>query len=283
MASKQNSSGKTSRISSRVLTALVGMPIVAAIVWAGGSLLWAITFLLAMIGLRELDNAIQSTLKPHRLVGVIAYPILAAVFAVVWQAAKPSSTPEVSGWLLALIIALPWLLSVAAVWRYSSHKPLSLVSIALTVLAVFYVALFAFLPLLRAQGQVWMWLLLLAVWASDIGAYYAGRAFGRRKLTPLSPGKTREGALAGVAAALVTSTLMGAFSSVGLLNGFCAGLLIGFTAPLGDLVESFWKRELGVKDLGTLLPGHGGVLDRCDSLIFSAPLIYLLASLNGKQ
>jgi phosphatidate cytidylyltransferase len=261
-----------SRISSRVLTALIGIPIVAAIVWAGGWVFWSVTVLLAFLALRELDTAIQNTLKPHRLVGFVAYPTLALVlWAVGWLGQK---SPAVS-WNLIVLTALPWLLLTGGVLRYAARQPVSLLSMALTSLAVPYVALFAILPLVRTQGQVWMWLLLLTVWASDIGAYYAGRAWGRNKLTPLSPGKTREGAFFGILAAVATSTLMGTFSSIGFLNGACLGVIIGLCAPLGDLAESFWKRELGVKDLGALLPGHGGVLDRCDSLIFSAFAVWL--------
>jgi phosphatidate cytidylyltransferase len=268
---------KSSRISPRVLTALLAIPIVAGIVWAGGWLFWIVTALLAMLGLRELEAAIGSTLKPHRLVGAVAYPAILAMLALGWLWTQGQARLEAA----LLPWAVVWLLLVLVVLRYPARQPISLISAALSFMAVFYVGLFTFLPLVRARGPEWMWLLLLSVWASDIGAYYAGRAFGKNKLTPLSPGKTREGALAGLLATILTSTLFGALTSIGWQNGIWLGLIIGFSAPLGDLVESFWKRELGVKDLGTLLPGHGGVLDRCDSLIFSAFAVWAFALLSG--
>jgi phosphatidate cytidylyltransferase len=150
----------------------------------------------------------------------------------------------------------------------------------MTCLAIFYTALFAFLPLLAQLPQrrgAWMiWLLLLGVWSGDTVAYYAGRKFGRHKLTPLSPGKRVEGALAGALATVIVCSAVAALAGGVLWYGTLLGAVIAVAAPLGDLVESFWKRELGVKDLGTLLPGHGGVLDRCDSLLFAAPVIYFL-------
>jgi phosphatidate cytidylyltransferase len=95
-------------------------------------------------------------------------------------------------------------------------------------------------------------------------------------LTPLSPGKSVEGALAGALATVIVCSAVAALAGGVLWYGTLLGAVIAVAAPLGDLVESFWKRELGVKDLGTLLPGHGGVLDRCDSLLFAAPVIYFL-------
>ncbi|MGB4876542.1 MAG: phosphatidate cytidylyltransferase, partial [Candidatus Competibacter sp.] len=120
--------------------------------------------------------------------------------------------------------------------------------------------------------------LLLLVWAADIGAYFAGRRWGRRKLAPaISPGKTWEGALGGGLATLVLALVGAAFLKVGASGfGFVAVCLItmGFSIA-GDLFESMMKRQSGLKDSGSLLPGHGGVLDRVDSLSAAAPVFLL--------
>ena len=108
-------------------------------------------------------------------------------------------------------------------------------------------------------------------------AYLAGKAFGKHKLAPvLSPGKTWEGAAGGFLGALIMAALLGWLLRFPLAWSLTAGALTGLVAPLGDLFESAFKREIGVKDLGTMLPGHGGALDRFDSLLFTAPLVYWL-------
>lgn len=277
---------KTSGISARVLTALIGIPIVALIVWQGGLLFFAVAVLLAGLAMRELDVALRhvsgdTSSGSLRLIGEIAYPSLIAILLLTWslqQKTAPGADRRLlllGGLCLLPLISLAW-----AVVCYATARRISLHSIALTLLAIYYVGFFAFLPLLRSlpqQGMALMWLTLLGVWASDIAAYYAGRAFGKVKLTPLSPGKTREGALGGLISAIVVCVLFATATGIGLSHGIAIGILIGVAAPLGDLAESFWKRELGLKDLGNLLPGHGGILDRCDSLIFVTPLVYFYA------
>jgi len=123
------------------------------------------------------------------------------------------------------------------------------------------------------------WLLLdvaVCVWASDTFAYFFGRALGRRKLAPtLSPNKTVEGALGGLFGAVLCGAGFSWWIHLPLLHGLMVGLLAGVLGPLGDLFESALKRELGIKDFGTLMPGHGGALDRIDSLLFVVPIAYL--------
>jgi len=128
-------------------------------------------------------------------------------------------------------------------------------------------------------------MVLATVWACDIGAYFFGIAFGRHKLAPsVSPAKTVEGAVAGLVSAIVAPLIINAvIARLGLWYTFPAGRLfvfcavIGIVAEIGDLVESMLKRIVGAKDSGRLLPGHGGVLDRCDSLIAAAAVAYLAA------
>ena len=129
------------------------------------------------------------------------------------------------------------------------------------------------------QGRWWVLLLLVLVWSADIGAYFAGRRFGRHRLAPrLSPGKSWEGVLGGAAACLVLGIVVvlgtgDAFATPWMLPVLCAG--VALISVVGDLMESLFKRQAGVKDSGTFIPGHGGVLDRIDSLCAAAPCFAL--------
>jgi len=257
-----------SSLSNRLRTAAIGIPLVLLIVWQGGWWLSTVVILLALMAMRELLIATRAAGTP--IAGAMAYPLLLAMLII------PLRDKNDGYWLFPTLAVL--LLSCAGVFRYTAPKRLTLNSIALTLLAVFYVGLFAFLPLLRAVpefGHGLMWLVLLGVWTGDSAAYFVGRAVGRRKLTPLSPGKTWEGINAGVFASVLVAVLVGTRIGLGFGHSLALGLIVGIMAPLGDLVESFWKRELGVKDMGSLLPGHGGVLDRCDSLLFAGAAVYM--------
>ncbi len=145
------------------------------------------------------------------------------------------------------------------------------------------------LPLIAAQGNgpSLLLFLFLSVWSGDIAAYYVGRNFGKRKLTRLSPGKTWEGTLASIAGTVLVTALL-LFAAAALNRKGMEGLsypgppartlllsvLLNIAAQLGDLLESALKRGAGVKDSGTLLPGHGGVLDRIDALLLAAPVLW---------
>ncbi len=124
--------------------------------------------------------------------------------------------------------------------------------------------------------------MLLVVWASDIGAYVAGRAFGGRRLAPaISPGKTWSGAAGGLLAAALAGLALGA--SGGRLGGaVLVAVVLGIASQAGDLLESAIKRGFGVKDSGSLIPGHGGLFDRLDGLLAAAPVAAVLAMLAGR-
>jgi phosphatidate cytidylyltransferase len=277
--SKPNPTPTTSDAShtARLLTAAIGIPLVLAVVWLGGATFVLVVGVLALIGLRELELAHRKASTP--LAACIAYPALLLILGL---AADYAFTGELArGSAPALFFGL-WMVPVAllvlGVLAYGARGKVSLISIALTNLVVLYVGLFAFLILLRGfprGGLHLFWIVLLGVWAGDSFAYFGGRKWGKAPLTVLSPKKTREGTAAGVLASLLLCMALAVWFGFGLAHGLVLGVLIALTAPLGDLAESFWKRELGIKDLGALLPGHGGVLDRCDSLLFAAFAVYL--------
>ena len=124
-------------------------------------------------------------------------------------------------------------------------------------------------------------LVMACIWAADIGAYTMGKSFGRTRLSDISPKKTVEGAVFGIVGSLIVAE-MGAWYfhfPAWELSGLILGVLIGVTSLLGDLTESMMKRDAGVKDSGQLIPGHGGILDRTDSYVFTAPLVYYFVTL----
>jgi phosphatidate cytidylyltransferase len=143
---------------------------------------------------------------------------------------------------------------------------------------------FSHLVLLRNLPSGWALALYvtLVIWATDSFAYFVGIKFGKHKLLPkISPKKSVEGALGGLAASMITGALIGHFTELGILKGFLGGFILSLTGQVGDLVASSIKREFSVKDSGTLLPGHGGIIDRFDSLLVSGMVLYYLHLLIG--
>jgi phosphatidate cytidylyltransferase len=136
---------------------------------------------------------------------------------------------------------------------------------------------FAYLP----QGLKMTVLTFLCIWAADIGAYIFGRFFGKTPLSDISPKKTVEGAVFGITASVVVALAGASYLHLPkfMITGVALGLVIGIASLLGDLTESMLKRDAGVKDSGQLIPGHGGILDRTDSYIFTAPLVYYFVTL----
>jgi phosphatidate cytidylyltransferase len=156
----------------------------------------------------------------------------------------------------------------------------TLTDAAVGLLGIFYVGwLLAHLILLRnlEQGEYLIFFLFLVTWAGDTGAYYFGKGFGRRRLSPrVSPNKTVEGAVGGWAAGILVAFLARQWflPIISVPDSLILGGLLGIAGPMGDLTESMFKRGAGVKDSGYFLPGHGGVLDKLDSLLFTAPVLY---------
>jgi phosphatidate cytidylyltransferase len=157
----------------------------------------------------------------------------------------------------------------------------ALPSSAIAVLATLYVGMLGG-SLVRlhndfAEGPKLIFFLLLVVWLGDAGAYYCGRMFGRHKMSPrISPKKTVEGGIGGVATSVIAALVIHFtfFPAFPLLHAAIAGILLSIGGMIGDLAESMWKRSAAVKDSGTLIPGHGGFLDRFDSVFYTAPILY---------
>lgn len=277
----------------RVVSAVVGVPIMLGLTLAGGIPFVLLVLFGAVVGVIEIHGM---------LVGAGYRPILPLGIALAGGLVltTPADLPHGVPALLALAAVL------GLVWMFGRvDEPGALADWALSLAPAAYVGgLLRFAVPLREMpdgfGLGWLIAALVCTWASDIAAYFVGRAIGRRKLAPsISPGKSVEGAVAGLIAAGVagplSALLLGAIVAGLALVGLPApevspapsilrlaglGLAIGLCAPLGDLLESFVKRQCGAKDSGNLIPGHGGVLDRIDSLMLAilGAYVYVVAT-----
>ena len=182
----------------------------------------------------------------------------------------------------ALMVSLMLTIATVVLWRIIDGNSVSAVrELSLSVFTVIYLPLMAsFLMLLLAQdnGQIKIVLFILLAVANDVGGYVAGVFFGKHPLAPkISPKKSWEGFAGSIILATVVAVVgVKVFLDGSISNAILLGIVSTLTATLGDLFESLIKRDLGIKDMGTLLPGHGGVLDRIDSMLVSAPVVYLL-------
>jgi phosphatidate cytidylyltransferase len=253
---------------SRVLVALIGLPIVLLLVHAGGWWLFALAAVAAVLALHEYALMIRS-LRPVILAayaGALLSLLGARLGGLDWTMAGALAS-----------VGLAFLLHWIAETRQSAT-----VAIAATVLGTVWIGLsLAHLLLLRGiphDGRLAAFTVLLAVWGGDIGAFFAGRLIGRHKLAPaLSPGKTWEGFLFGTAATVfVAFVALYRQDYLPIWESLVLGVVIAVAAPLGDLFESALKRDMQVKDSGRLLAAHGGVLDRIDSLLFATVASYYL-------
>jgi phosphatidate cytidylyltransferase len=265
------------RVQVRILTGLVGIPFFLGVLYYGGWPLFALVAGMGLIGFYEYRRMWQK-----KGVYVTWLGALAVLAIMLWARMVPENALILGAILTgSTLLVLAWVLL-----RFTER---TVVDGLITLGGVFYVGwLLSHLLLLRylEQGTGWdlglKWLTFafLTIWLADSMAYFVGKAIGKRKLAPeISPGKSVEGAVGGglftVVAAWFFAPVVGVAAWQAALIAVGAFLL----SVLGDLVESALKRHCGVKDSGTLLPGHGGVLDRFDSSLFVLPYIYYAAKL----
>lgn len=269
----------------RIRTAIVAIPIALCLIKLGGLPFALGVLLLGLVGFREFQDMLtKDGIQVYRAMGMAGTCLLIL-----------AAGAGHGDWLLPLVTLFSLLVMLEGLYCYAQgHFP---ENTGLTCMALVYLGLpFAHFILLReltgpvhtlplwgpmSLGEALLWTVMFATWASDTFAYFGGRAFGRTKLLPrVSPKKTREGALCGFIGCVLTVWLLGnVWLGYPVLPVLLLGIGIGIFAPLGDLVESILKRSCDIKDSGNFFPGHGGVLDRCDSLIFSVPFAYYFITL----
>jgi phosphatidate cytidylyltransferase len=258
-------------VKQRIVTGVTAGIAFLGLTFVGGWAYACLLILLALIGYFEFIRLNGLTLRsPHAVLGLAA--MLVIVFP--WRLAgigEPSA--EIVIW--SLMFAL---LAITVV----SKNSFSLDGAALLLLGAIYVGYgFSEMIEVRSLEPHGLFLTVMAfgcIWASDIGAYFVGRAIGKHKLWPsISPNKTVEGALGGIVLSLVVGVCfyLSASEWISLDRALLIGVVASIAGQLGDLIESAYKRIRNVKDSGRLLPGHGGVLDRCDSWLIVFPLLSL--------
>ena len=306
-----------SNLATRVLVAVVGIPVILLVTMAGGFYFFALVLAIALLGIHEFYVLARAKgAQPQAATGLVLGGLLVSVFAYFRIRAL------VAGGLLARGISVPWpsmaqmlmILLLAGIpvlmgIELFRGKPGALINVATTLFGAAYAGLFlgslvgvrelfipedfpvyAYFPLqgggvtAEVAGELYRWggytviAMFASIWVCDSAAYFAGRALGRHRLFPrVSPNKTWEGAAAGFAGALAVFQLarIVCLPYMTVAQAVVCGVIVGCCGQLGDLAESLLKRDAGVKDSSTLIPGHGGVLDRFDSLLFAAPLVFV--------
>jgi CDP-diglyceride synthetase len=264
--------GSGSELATRVVTGFVMAAGGLLVLNAGPGPASVLVALIVALGVIELCGALRT--QGYRPAGLVA---LVGSVGLVLGAYHGGEAAFAAAVAIVAPVTLLWYLAGVSKARAAP-------GVASTFLVFGYVGImggFAGLILALHDGIGLLLGVVLCCVAYDIGGYLAGSRFGRRHIAPsISPNKTAEGLLAGMAASVVIGfILVGSISPWGRFNALALGVVVAVLAPLGDLCESLLKRDLGVKDLGGLLPGHGGVLDRFDAMLFALPAVYYLIKL----
>ena len=260
----------------RVRSALAAIPLALLVIILGRVYLAVTLLVIGILAVREFYKLAQfSGYGPLELVGVLGVTAFVALGHLGLQQAVGLAVTAI------ILMTLSWQTLV-----FEGQN--SIANSAITLLGSVYVGLpMATTLMLRYTGGEqagfgYLLIAVLTVWATDIGAYYGGRAFGKRKLAPkVSPNKTYEGAIAGFISGVITGAIVRELGAVllwwphlSLGHSLALAVITSVSGQIGDLAESAFKRSAQVKDSGTFLPGHGGVLDRLDSLLLAIPVVY---------
>lgn len=272
----------------RILTAIVGIPVAVFLVTHGGMMFAAAIFILALAAWREYAR-MAAAKEVH------TYWLTSFLPSMLLVVAAGMGHPE---YFMPLLTFGVLGILIEGLFRHcncgETNWPLH---VSNSLMALLYVGLlFAHIPLIReyspeavryfgmqfTRGELALWMVLLGTWASDTFAYFFGMAFGKHKFCSVSPKKSMEGAVAGfIFAFAVTGGIAYHGLHMGVVPALLLGLTVAFFAPVGDLIESILKRSFEIKDSGNFFPGHGGVLDRFDSLLFAVPAVYYVMKLMG--
>ena len=251
---------------SRYLGALMIAPFIIFI-FLGGLPLKLFTVALSFIGMYEFYRALKQ--KDFKPISIVGYALLAAFYLL-------DNNFEYTMYLI--VIAMFILLIVPVI-----DLKYTFIDVALTALGFLYIGVFfSFIYLVsdKTNGQWYVWLIFIGSWITDTAAYYCGRLFGKTKLCPeVSPKKTVEGSVGGLIGAALVCAIFGYIVSLytntfSIYHYVIIGAICGVFSQFGDLVASSIKRYVGIKDYGNLIPGHGGILDRFDSILFSGVVVF---------
>lgn len=254
----------------RIISALVGAPLIALFLIVKGDYLYLFAGILSLIGMFEYYRAVKTS-------GIKTIDFAGYAFCIgfyVLQLFFPNM--EIFSKLIALLIIF---LFVFEIFTRKSGVNGIVHTLFGFIYVSFLLAHIIFVGNLESSA-VLIWLPFLTAWFTDTAAYFTGVSIGKHKLFPtISPNKTLEGYIGGMLGCSLLTTLYGVFvsrydSSIGIIHFVILGLICGLASEIGDLAASYIKRQTGVKDFGKLIPGHGGILDRFDSILFTAPIVY---------
>ncbi|HWL39087.1 MAG TPA: phosphatidate cytidylyltransferase, partial [Gemmatimonadaceae bacterium] len=268
-----------SELARRIIFAVIAAPASVAVVYFGD---WALAIVLSMLA----ATGAWELMRMARETGAFPVEPAGIAIAALVPIAVHAQRLGIYTFSLTAVVAGCLVLFASSIWlRGPSGRPLS--SVAMTAFAILYASLIAYTYPLRyhpyaigaGAGTALVFFPILLTWATDIGAYAFGRAFGKTKLMPtVSPGKTVAGAIGGLGLAVLVCLvyvrfILMPFAQLGLTipGAVLFGIMVSVAAQTGDLAESLLKREAGVKDSSRIIPGHGGILDRFDSLLFVLP------------
>ncbi|MBR3002042.1 MAG: phosphatidate cytidylyltransferase [Clostridia bacterium] len=259
----------------RITSALLGFPLVVLILLIGNK--YVVDIFLALVAFLSLDeyfNAISKVSNPVRWVGYLSCISIALVHVI---------PPEYT--TITAILSVPTILIILFAQVIATEMRTSFKDIAYTFLGIFYVIYFTmFVALIngRTGGNILIWYALISAWGTDVFAYLIGKHFGKHKFSKVSPKKSIEGCIAGIVGAVLlmlgytylANTFWG--QNYSYLYVTLTGVVLSLLGQIGDFAASSIKRYVDIKDYSNLIPGHGGMLDRIDSLIFLAPFAYAL-------
>lgn len=256
----------------RLIAAAIGIPIALSIILLGGLYFLIALIVVSSLALQEFYLMIEKMgYKPLKIIGHI-FSILLLI--VVYNKDLIKQADYFDLLIIIFLLSTVLFLLIVVISNYN------FVDMALTAGGVFYISYFlSFLLIIEflLEGPLFILAIITSIWVCDSAAFFFGKQFGKHRFAPtISPNKTWEGAIAGLIFAGLSFMFFAYFfiDSISIQNGLVLGLIIGTFGQAGDLFESKLKRHANVKDSSNLLPGHGGLLDRFDSLIFSAPLVY---------
>lgn len=267
----------------RLISGIVLVIILAVSLILGGNILWSLTLFISLVGLVELNRVLKNQ---KNILGILSY-ILSIVFYICLLLGENELCDIVAENNYFEIIALMYLILLMAVYVFTFPK-YKAYDIWLSFFGFFYVSvMLSFIYKIRMveeYGQYLVWLVFICSWVCDTSAYCVGILLGKHKLAPkLSPKKSIEGSIGGVAGSALVGAVYGYILRNVILTDISPILLFAFIgavgaviSQIGDLAASAIKRNYEIKDYGKLIPGHGGILDRFDSVIFTAPVIYFL-------
>ena len=262
----------------RITSGLLGFPLVLIILIFGNNIVVSIALaIIALLAMNEYFNAVSKVAKPVKWLGYLSCLSIAAV---------PLIPSEYLGVLV--ILGVPLVLMILFAQVIATEMKTDFKDIAFTFIGIFYIVFFMmFVALIDGMpnGKILIWYIIIASWGTDIVAFFAGTLFGKHKFSKISPKKSVEGCIAGTIGGIllmllytyIVNTFFGMSYSYLYIAGI--GLVLSLIGQIGDFAASSIKRYVDIKDFSNLIPGHGGMLDRIDSLIFLAPFAYIFFSL----